>query len=121
MREIEFRAWDKYENRMYSNVESGIYQDPDEILPFHKILEFASYEVMQYTGLHDKNGQKIFEGDIFIMGDRNIKHIVEWHDSGFMGKQNRTLGSYVGLTYWNDRIEIIGNIHENPELLEVKL
>lgn len=67
----------------------------------------------QYTGLHDKNGTEIYEGDIFVMNDPNLKHTVEWHDTGFMGKQNGTIGSYVGLCSWLDRIQIIGNIHKN--------
>ena len=76
-----------------------------------------SSTVGQYTGLTDKNGNKIFEGDIFHLGDINIKHIVKWHDTGLMGKQAGA-SSYVGLSYWNERIEIIGNIHDNSELLE---
>lgn len=75
--------------------------------------------VGQYTGIKDKN-EETYEGDIFHLGDRNILYVVEWHDCGLMGRQIRTRGSYVGLTYWQDKIEIIGNIHDNPELLEVQ-
>jgi uncharacterized phage protein (TIGR01671 family) len=75
--------------------------------------------VGQYTGLCDKNGKKIFEGDIirgenWLHTDHNI-HRVAYHDNGFyfIDKDNDA---------WNpDHIrewEIIGNIHDNPELLK---
>lgn len=75
--------------------------------------------VGQYTGLKDKNGNRIFEGDIFNLGDKNIRYVVVWHDTGLMGKQIRS-SSYVGLRHWQDRIEIMGNSFDNPELLELK-
>lgn len=74
--------------------------------------------VGQYTGLQDKSGKEIYEGDAYHLGDKRILSVVEWHDSGFMGKQVGTYGSREGLQHWRDRIEIIGNIHDNPELLK---
>lgn len=73
--------------------------------------------VGQYTGLKDKNGKEIYEGDIFHCGDTNILYIVVWNDNGFQGKQVKS-SSYCGLEYWKNKIEVIGNIYENPELLE---
>lgn len=72
----------------------------------------------QYTGLHDKNGNEIYEGDIFHIGDQNLLHEVLWHDTGLIGKQIGCYGSYIGLEHWADSIEVIGNVHDNPELLK---
>ena len=82
---------------------------------------FVDYEVDgntvgQYTGLKDINGREIYEGDIFHLGDKNIKYQVVWNDTGLIGKQVGST-SCVGLEFWKDKIQVIGNIYENPELL----
>lgn len=79
-------------------------------------FEVVPETVGQSTGLFDKNGKRIFEGDIYHQGDKNITYTVVWHDTGFIGKQNGT-SSYAGLLYWINRIEVIGNTHDSPELL----
>lgn len=73
--------------------------------------------VGQFTGMTDKKGKKLFEGDIYSMGEKNILYVVIFDKSQFIGKQvgNRSLA---GLEYWKSDIEIIGNIHDNPELLK---
>lgn len=68
--------------------------------------------VGQFTGLEDKNGKDIYEGDEFHLGDPKITYTVVWHDTGLMGKQNGS-SSFVGLNHWKDRIEIVGNIYES--------
>ena len=121
MREIKFRAWLKEERKMV-NVETlfiGINRlcfgnSKTEDLFF---WDFEEVELMQYTGLKDKNGKEIYEGDIYHVGDKNIRYLVVWFDSGFEGKQLRST-SYAGLKSWAKDIEILGNIYENPELLE---
>lgn len=71
----------------------------------------------QYTGLTDKNGVKIFEGDIISLGDPNIKYLTMWRNAGFAAKQIGA-SSYIGLTYWVSDIEVLGNIIDNPELMK---
>ena len=69
----------------------------------------------QYTGLKDKNGKKIFEGDIVKSKYGVFKSKVEWNDSfcGFFPFCNNDTGIFA------DECEVIGNIYENKELLEV--
>ena len=71
----------------------------------------------QYTGLTDKNGVKIFEGDIISLGDPNIKYLTMWRNAGFAAKLIGA-SSYIGLTYWASDIEVLGNIIDNPELMK---
>ena len=72
--------------------------------------------VGQFTGMTDKKGKKLFEGDVYSMGEKNILYVVIFDKSQFIGKQvgNRSLA---GLEYWKSDIEIVGSVHDNPELL----
>lgn len=84
---------------------------------YHEVL---SQTVGEYTGLTDKNGSKIFEGYILrAIGDYEIQGVVEWQKN-----ECRYLVQLLGNDDWvtmeDYEWEIIGNIHENPELLEGK-
>ena len=125
MRELRFRAWNKRLKMMCvvtgCHFESDIYYCESKKLTSHT-FGLIDLDIMQYTGLKDKNGREVFEGDILDCGDRIVK--VVWHDDAgcfdcdFI-KYIFTLNSN-GCTNqeWKYRAVIIGNIHQNPELLK---
>jgi uncharacterized phage protein (TIGR01671 family) len=113
MREIKFRAWDKDTNKLF--VCDDIYfvkprfrvKEKEELNNIFSVND--NFVFMQYTGLKDVNGKEIYEGDIVIEGYKGKygTYEVKWNVKGF------NLGSEDG-----DEYEVIGNIYENPELLE---
>lgn len=112
MRELKFRAWDRIKNEMYHNIFLDTYCHWKD-----NGICIENLEIMQSTGLKDRNGVDIYEGDIYHQGDKNILYLVEWHDYGFKGSQIGTNKSYAGLQFHQRFIEVIGNIWQNPELL----
>lgn len=106
---ISSNCWIKEENE---DVDVNLFLSSGSIVPDCTIIQVDPETVGQYTGLKD-----IYEGDLFHIGDPNILYVVEWFDTGLSGRQ---LGnkSRVGLEHWQSKIQVIGNIHENPELLK---
>lgn len=88
--------------------EEGIQQD-DVFFPGDAL------ELMQYTGLHDKNGKEIWEGDILI-SKSGIVGPIEWeeYDSCFVWTHSEMVNIHMS------EGEVIGNIYKNPELVEAK-
>ena len=123
MREIKFRAWHKAWERMMTNKEMNDYN-----APFIKnVLCFPTNVIlMQYTGLKDKDGKEIYEGDIIeIDGGGKEKSIgkVDFQYGCFIFcadwiKNNHfpELKAYIDMAFC--RTEIIGNIYENLELIK---
>ena len=120
MRIIKFRAWDKKNKRWLDINEivsdwSGTPWLDAMCVSGHTEFELrdssGDLEWVQYTGLTDKNGKEIYEGDVVRQIDGGVQVtepiIVTWHDHGW-------LPSITHLTV------IIGNIYENPELVNVE-
>lgn len=121
----KYRAWDK-KIKIMSEVTLIDYR-AEFVELFNEELylrDFSKVELMQSTGLKDKNGKEIFEKDILDYNGRKV--IVKWHGSyacfiyEFVDElKNRTTEwQPLYLSYY--KFEIIGNIYENPELLEVE-
>ena len=134
MREIKFRAWDKKRSEMvyfgFNLIRCETHLWYDE--------QIEGNHIMQYTGLKDKNDKEIYEGDIcnchiftqelgdnmgVMEGEREFVCTIEF-DSYGVGLLTKTdnysepIWGYDG--FHDESLEVIGNIHENPELLNAK-
>ena len=123
MREIKFRAWDKTTKTMYDVRE--LEWAGGEILTAYIGLHTSdadNIQLMQYTGLKDKNGKEIYEGDVIRLIPEKVDVVVEWdiRQVGFVMRETKNIGRYHADLggYTRDAFEIIGNIYENPELLK---
>lgn len=126
----KFRAWLKNDKEMIDVDEihwfNGEFDIIGDYITF--VRKADEIELMQSTGLKDKNGKEIFEGDILTDGD--VISDIKYHQTlGFymIGKYGFSVpfGQGVDVEYFEEfavhvskTFEVIGNIHENPELLE---
>ena len=130
MKEIKFRAFT--DGKMYDvNVLVFLGGKLKEVLvgSMDMPIKREPHEVtlMQFTGLHDKNGKEIYEGDVVNHADcpdgpSHEVHIysILWNDSGFalLSPKSEIPTSFILDKKWGVLLEIIGNIYENPELLK---
>ena len=124
-REIKFRIWDIENKEMLKvqelDFEPTFYGGRIAIRPdqYNDYFDTEDMILMQYTGLHDKNGKEIYEGD--IVGDSKIKWIVKWnkHRMGFsLYPTTKQLYDEMPINVENKLgFKILGNIYDNPELL----
>jgi hypothetical protein len=111
-REIKFRAWDEEIGQViavdyFQDGYAYYYDGKDEI------QRCSARTLMQYTGLKDKNGKDIYEGDILDWPTKSVHEdgVVRYIENGFW------LKNWEGKSHWPYNSTVIGNIYENPDLL----
>lgn len=124
MRELKFRAWDKLTKKYYAV--SGLeFDENGELYEVYlagipttdlneNVREPSDVIIEQCTDLKDKNDKEIYEGDIAKCGPYSGKPIVFEDGRYWLGEEPDDL--FVAIVRWG--IRVIGNVHENPELLE---
>lgn len=136
MREILFRGktpggWWVYGDHIKDRIQTDGKPNEYIMIRFFNVFEgedFEDYEFIipetigQYTGLKDKNGKMIFEGDLirttnngFNISKQEMRGIVEYVNCGFVGNR-KNMAQDISLR--SSDLEIIGNIHDNQELLK---
>ena len=133
MREIKFRAWYKITKEMEYLKDTSWPYWGDCILENSDAdgTDTGNYKIMQFTGLKDRNGKEIYEGDILSPGYTDDElFVVVFDETKARFAEKRVSknypthagfimdGSFLRTVLSSQRIEIIGNIYENPELLK---
>lgn len=137
-REIKFRGWNAKNKRwiygFYLQNRGAHFVCPDE---FANDKTWEDYEVDpetvgQFTGLHDKNGKEVYEGDIIKGKEAEYKHLIRYDldRAGFVATLTNYLNDTISESFWTCGLDkkwidefhkvVIGNIHDNPELMKGK-
>lgn len=120
----KYRAWDKTTSKLH--VVNGIYCDNKKIHYIDdnrvRFVGFDNVIIMQSTGLFDRNGKEIFEGDIVKMSKDVYSEPTYYEVVRHRGGAYRLESKQHGCELWlrHTDCDVVGNIYENPELLEDK-
>ena len=128
-REIKFRAWGGKHFEMCEVLVISFDTKDAYIKYFGEALQdyikeyvpLEKLKLMQFTGLKDRNGKEIYEGDILQLGEcTGVRRIIIWAKDSYA--TTNIIGERVSIPLPQDwhKMHLIGNIHENPELLEVE-
>lgn len=138
MREILFKAksiqtgewvegyYTEYNGKTFIGINISIYSDIFEVfyIPLIRWFEVDPKTICQFTGLCDKNGKKIWENDILMAHldesypEDATYETVEWNVAGWVGHETGSIGRQYLDKFDLEHYEVVGNIFDNPELLQ---
>jgi len=122
-REIKFRAWIKKDGQMFNQGDQYLQSFLKRCVRLSSVdvpsehEKYGDYELMQFTGLTDKNGVEIYEDDLikFFYDGQHWSGVVSFKEGSFYINVDEIISMFRWYDY-SER-EVIGNIHQNPELL----
>lgn len=114
---IKFRAWIKLCNQMF--YPKVFIFDNGYIIFDDSLRLLRTYCFMQFTGLHDKKRNEIYEGDVVkVDNDPYVITVCKWHNGSFILEDNAGGHWTRQLLHQRDRLEVIGNIYQHKHLLK---